>query len=131
LHRLALALGKTVQEIRTTMSAEELSDWMVFASHEPIGGIRDDFNAAQIAASVYNASGNFKQARKVTDFMPFLKAHDPIKDAAVARRGGKFKQNKVATDLFIAFNKATARLRVHAVKAQRPTDGGLPRNPRS
>lgn len=115
LHRLAITLGKTVEEIKYGMSAEELADWMVFAEDEPIGYMRLDFNFASLTSAVYNASGNFKKATRATDFMPFLKSHS--NESAEKRKvAAKAKTNPVAVSVFTAFNKAASGLRVRYVK---------------
>lgn len=54
---LALRMGRTLSELRETMSASELRLWAEFDKHSPIGDIRGDIQAAQIATAVFNAKG--------------------------------------------------------------------------
>lgn len=44
--RLALALGRTVEELESTMSQREFVLWMIFSKNEPVGSIRDDYRTA-------------------------------------------------------------------------------------
>lgn len=61
MHKLALALGKTVGELLTgqagPMSGEELADWEAYDLIEPFGEWRADMRAAQTTAAVYGAAG--------------------------------------------------------------------------
>lgn len=54
---LALRLGKTLQELRTTLSAEELHLWKAFSQESPISDVRGDVQAAIIAAAALQAQG--------------------------------------------------------------------------
>lgn len=54
---LALRMGRTLSELRDIMSASELRLWAEFDKHSPIGDIRGDIQAAQIATAVFNAQG--------------------------------------------------------------------------
>ncbi len=53
--KLALRLGKTLGELRQTMSVSELRLWMEFNKISPIGDERNDYHAAQISAAVFNS----------------------------------------------------------------------------
>ncbi|KFK98133.1 DUF4035 domain-containing protein [Serratia sp. Ag1] len=53
--KLALRLGKTLGELRQSMSISELRLWMAFDRINPIGDERNDYHAAQITAAVYNS----------------------------------------------------------------------------
>lgn len=53
--QLALRLGKTLGELRQSIGVSELRMWMAFDRISPIGDERNDFHAAQIAASALNA----------------------------------------------------------------------------
>jgi hypothetical protein len=66
---LALALGKTVGEIESTMSAIELREWIKLAGTEPVGPLRADYQAGMISAVI--ASVNSRKRYKPSDFMPF------------------------------------------------------------
>ena len=50
MHRLALALGRTVAELSATMGSSELSDWIDYYKLEPWGAWRDNYHAALIAS---------------------------------------------------------------------------------
>ncbi|NCG54918.1 phage tail assembly protein T [Serratia fonticola] len=53
--KLALRLGKTLGELRQSMSVSELRLWMAFDQLSPIGDERNDYHAAQITAAVFNS----------------------------------------------------------------------------
>lgn len=67
MHRLALALGRTVEELKNTLGSGELSYWKAYYTIEPFGAWRDNFHAAQIAQAIYNMNGA-KPPRKAADF---------------------------------------------------------------
>ena len=69
LFRLALALGRTVAELETTLGSGELSKWYAYYQIEPFGQWRDNYHAAIIATCVANYSGNTKQARQIDEFI--------------------------------------------------------------
>ena len=52
---LALRLGRTLHELRSTITASELKMWIAYDRLSPIGDWRGDVQAAQISASVFNA----------------------------------------------------------------------------
>lgn len=54
--RLALALGKTVAEIETTMPARELTEWGRYYAAEPFGQFRDNLHAGIVAAAILNSN---------------------------------------------------------------------------
>ena len=54
---LALRLGRTLAELRQSMTASELIMWMEFDRHNPIGDVRADIQAAQIVSAVFGAQG--------------------------------------------------------------------------
>lgn len=54
---LALRMGRTLSELQGVMSASEFRLWTEFDKHSPIGDIRGDIQAAQIATAVFNAQG--------------------------------------------------------------------------
>lgn len=53
--KLALRLGKTLGELKQSISMSELRLWAAYDRISPIGDVRGDFHAAQITAAVYNA----------------------------------------------------------------------------
>ncbi|WES67186.1 DUF4035 domain-containing protein [Superficieibacter sp. HKU1] len=54
---LALRLGRTLAELRQSMTASELMMWIEYDRHNPIGDVRGDIQAAQITSAVYGAQG--------------------------------------------------------------------------
>ncbi|HEJ7998251.1 TPA: DUF4035 domain-containing protein [Serratia liquefaciens] len=53
--KLALRLGKTLGELKQSISMSELRLWAAYDRISPIGDVRGDIHAAQITAAVYNA----------------------------------------------------------------------------
>lgn len=54
---LALRLGRTLHELRQTMTASELKMWIEFDRISPVGDWRLDAQAAQIAVATLNSQG--------------------------------------------------------------------------
>ena len=54
---LALRLGRTLHELRQTMTASELKMWIEFDRISPIGDWRSDAQAAQISVAMLNSQG--------------------------------------------------------------------------
>lgn len=54
---LALRLGRTLHELKRTLTASELRMWIEFDRINPIGDRRGDIQAAQISAAVLNSQG--------------------------------------------------------------------------
>ncbi|MDF7657637.1 DUF4035 domain-containing protein [Erwiniaceae bacterium L1_54_6] len=54
---LALRLGRTLHELRETLTASELKMWLAFDRLSPIGDWRGDVQAAQISTALLNAQG--------------------------------------------------------------------------
>ncbi len=54
---LALRLGRTLAELRATLTASELQMWIAYDRQSPIGDMRGDIQAAQIVSAVYGAQG--------------------------------------------------------------------------
>ncbi|MGY2800327.1 hypothetical protein ACVWV0_004603 [Ewingella americana] len=50
-------MGRTVHELRQTLTASELKMWIAYDRLSPIGDWRGDVQAAQVATSVINAQG--------------------------------------------------------------------------
>jgi hypothetical protein len=53
--RLALALGRTVDELHASMSSAEYAEWVRFASYEPFGEMRDDYRIARLGMQLVGA----------------------------------------------------------------------------
>lgn len=54
---LALRLGRTLHELRETLTARELKMWIEYDRISPIGDWRGDVQSAQIAVATLNAQG--------------------------------------------------------------------------
>lgn len=54
---LALRLGRTLYELKQTLTARELRMWIEFDRINPISDRRGDIQAAQISAAVLNSQG--------------------------------------------------------------------------
>ncbi|WP_144817380.1 DUF4035 domain-containing protein [Enterobacter sp. DE0047] len=54
---LALRLGRTLDELKQTLTARELRMWIEFDRINPISDRRGDIQAAQISAAVLNSQG--------------------------------------------------------------------------
>lgn len=54
---LALRMGRTLQELRQTITASELKMWIEFDCISPVGDWRQDAQAAQIAVATLNSQG--------------------------------------------------------------------------
>lgn len=53
--KLALRLGRTLGELKQSISMSELRLWAAYDRISPIGDERGDFRAAQVVAAVHNA----------------------------------------------------------------------------
>lgn len=75
--RLALALGMTVAEMLSRISARELMEWMAYYRLEPFGQERENLHAAMVAAAVVNVNrGERQRPVKPADFMLRMAAAD-------------------------------------------------------
>ncbi|HHN8850426.1 phage tail assembly protein T [Citrobacter braakii] len=54
---LALRMGRTLSELRQSMTASELLMWIEFDRQSPVGDVRGDIQAAQIVSAVYGSQG--------------------------------------------------------------------------
>lgn len=54
---LALRLGRTLDELKQTLTASELRMWIEFDRLNPISDRRGDIQSAQISAAVLNSQG--------------------------------------------------------------------------
>ena len=64
-----MALGRTVNELETSLSSSEFAEWMAYYTIEPFGQWRDNLHAAQITAMLYNINRGNGSALGVDDFM--------------------------------------------------------------
>ena len=63
----------TVGEMMARMSAREVLEWRLFASHSQIGSLRGDMQAARVAQTVAEVNRDSKRRKKpyqLIDFMP-------------------------------------------------------------
>jgi hypothetical protein len=69
-YRLGLALGKSLEEIRT-LPAPEYRGWQQFYAIEPWGWQNDEYHFASILAILYNVNRDpkKKKAKPASDFM--------------------------------------------------------------
>ncbi|MFU2317971.1 phage tail assembly protein T [Rahnella sp. PCH160] len=85
LFSLALRLGRTVHELRQTLTASELKMWIAYDRLSPIGDWRGDVQAAQVATATINAQGGklslndvllkwgqTDEEKEISDFEEFL-----------------------------------------------------------
>ncbi|KAB8310322.1 DUF4035 domain-containing protein [Rouxiella chamberiensis] len=85
LFSLALRLGRTVHELRQTLTASELKMWIAYDRLSPIGDWRGDVQAAQVATAAINAQGGklsindvllkwgqTEEEKEISDFEEFL-----------------------------------------------------------
>lgn len=54
---LALRLGKTLDELTSTLTASELKLWLAYNKKSPIGDTRGDIQTASIVTAVINSQG--------------------------------------------------------------------------
>ena len=78
--RLASHLGYTVGELLARISSRELSEWMVYERIAgPLGPVRGDYHAAQIAATLQNVNrGKRGKARTLDDVRLRWDAREPV-----------------------------------------------------
>ena len=66
-HRLALRLGRTIEELEEALTADEFFRWKAFNLIEPVGDDRMDILIGLLASVVANTNGNKSTA---DDFIP-------------------------------------------------------------
>lgn len=75
--RLALRLGRTLNELGQTMSSEEFELWVALYQDEPWDETRADLRAGIIASTISNWAGMMRKEglppASPADYMPFLK----------------------------------------------------------
>ena len=67
--QLALRLGRTVNELMSSMSAEEFEYWKAFSVFEPIGVLREDALFANVCKTLADLQG--KNELTLRDFTVF------------------------------------------------------------
>lgn len=87
LFRLALAMGRTLQELRAALSYAEFQEWCLYYQIEPWGEDRADLRAGIVASTVANYAGRTRaegaEPVRPADFMPYLERPppEPLADA--------------------------------------------------
>jgi hypothetical protein len=82
-HQLALALGRTKEELRD-MPRAEFVDWLAYDRIEPFGLARADMQAGIIASIIVNAMSK-KGKSKPSDFRLKFKTRGPVSREEAAK----------------------------------------------
>lgn len=97
--RLALRLGRSLEELLATVSSQELTLWRAFDRMEPIGDWRHDLGYGVIASTIANANrSKDHKGYAPLDFMPLSEKPKPkslaqqIREALRKLPGGKSKR---------------------------------------
>jgi hypothetical protein len=73
---LALRLGRTLDELRSSMSSQEFSLWTALYRDDQWGEARDDMRAGVVASTIANYAGKMRsehaEPAQPSDFMPSL-----------------------------------------------------------
>ncbi|MGI3474724.1 phage tail assembly protein T [Providencia stuartii] len=72
---LALRLGKTLDELASSMSMSELQMWLEYDAISPIGDHRSDIHAALISSVVLNSQG---VKATVADMLPIWSSDEQV-----------------------------------------------------
>ena len=97
-HRLGLALGKSIGEVRA-LPYPEYRSWELFHLVEPFGFENDEYRSAAILSMLYNINRTKGKAKDPKDFMrdmvkEVLKQLTEIPDATELTRDELIKQIK-------------------------------------
>ncbi len=89
LFRLALAMGRTLQELREALSYAEFQEWCLYYQVEPWGDERADLRAGIVASTIANYAGRQRadgtDPALPVDYMPYLD-RDPSEPQADAQQ---------------------------------------------
>ena len=81
LFRLALTMGRTIQELRAVLSHAEFQEWCLYYQIEPWGEDRADLRAGIVASTIANYAGKCRaegaEPALPADFMPYLERPAP------------------------------------------------------
>lgn len=87
LFRLALAMGRTIHELRAVLSYAEFQEWCLYYQIEPWGEDRADLRAGIVSSTIANYAGKerSKNAPPATpsDFMPYASRPEPPEEPAL------------------------------------------------
>ena len=76
LFRLALAMGRTIAELRAVLSYAEFQEWCLYYQVEPWGDERSDLRAGIVASTIANYAGRQRpeaaEPARPADYMPYL-----------------------------------------------------------
>jgi len=76
LFRLALAMGRTLQELRAVLSYAEFQEWCLYYQIEPWGDERADLRAGIVASTIANYAGRQRadgaDPALPVDYMPYV-----------------------------------------------------------
>ncbi len=72
-----MALGKTVGELLTVITSEELTEWAAYDRMEPFGLIRGDLHAAMVAHVIANVNAKKGHSFKISDFLLSFDKQEP------------------------------------------------------
>lgn len=97
--RLALALGRTLDELDRSMTAEELRAWIAFDAVEPIGERRGDLRLGILTALTANVHRDPKAPPfRPLDFIPWDPSHA---DEAVRRERARDAEFQARARVFL------------------------------
>lgn len=93
--RVAALLGRTVEELQSTMTGEEFAGWCAFYAIEPWGYEAATWRMAVLATTTANFSGNTRKPLELADFIPGAKSTRRAQTPAEMRRviEGMVRQN--------------------------------------
>jgi len=76
---LALRLGRTLHELKSSLTASELRMWIEYDLLNPVSDRRGDIQAAQIATAVLNSQG---AKVKMEDVLLQWQEPDPVEESS-------------------------------------------------
>jgi hypothetical protein len=109
LHRLALALGRSVDELLDSVTYRELTNWAAYYEAEPWGEWRADARTAQITAMLANVNRDPKKQPKPYSVQDFMMFTPKVEQAAPKASNGGAKIDP--TVIAYLFQKSGTRLK--------------------
>ncbi|POW57044.1 phage tail protein [Candidatus Pantoea alvi] len=76
---LALRLGRTLHELKSSLTASELRMWIEYDRLNPVSDRRGDIQAAQIATAILNSQG---AKVKMEDVLLQWQEPDPVEESS-------------------------------------------------
>lgn len=110
MHRLALELGRTVEQLGDELSYTELLDWMDYYCVEPFGERRADLRNALLCSLIANANRDPQKKKQPFDVKDFLLTQENFETVTIekedvpiaeAERKGARISSEALTGLFI------------------------------